>query len=163
MGRGKDGDGELLSSDCGPGRLQMAIVFALLPAMGIGWSVVGLLRGNHSSTVVTSLVVWAIVGVMILAASRAPQQVSLNADSLRIRNGRRLRDIPLWRVRSVELDFPRRGRAILLLVERENSNDPTLESIEFIPRDVGLGFGGAEVADYLRTRVAEARAVRAAR
>ena len=142
MQRDKDGDGELLSSDYGPGRRQMAIVFSLIPAIGIAWSIADLIRGNHSSTVVTSLVVWAIVGMMLLAASRAPVQVSLNADSLRIRNGRHLRDISLSQVRSVELDFPKRGRTILLLVEREDGDDPTLESIEFIPRDVGLGFDG---------------------
>lgn len=152
----------MLSSDYGPGRRQMAIVFSIMPAIGITWSAANLLGGNHSGTVITNLLVWAVVVVMIWAAAREPLQVTLSANSLRVRSGRRVREIPLWRVRSVELDFPRRGRQIFLLVEREGGSDPTLESIEFMPRDVGMGFGGGEVADYLRRRVSEARAVHTA-
>jgi len=153
---------ETLSSDYGPGTRQLAIVIWLVPSSVIVWSLAGSIRQGQLDRIVVNLLAWVIVTLMVWYGSREPTRVTLVADVLRVRHGRRIQDIPLWRVHSVELDFPKRARSILLLVEPEESGDRSFESVEFIPRDVGLGFGGRDVADYLRRRVAEARASRAA-
>jgi hypothetical protein len=154
---------ETLLSDHDPGERRMAVFLWLVASVLIWWNVVSSIRKGDVAWIFLSILSWAVVTLMIWYASREPLRVTLVDDVLRVRHRGRVRDIPLWRVHSVELDFPQRRRHIILLVEPEPGAGPSFDSLEFVPRGAGFGFGGQNVADDLRRRVAEARAAHSTR
>src|ERR1700741_725322 len=143
---------EMLLSDQDPGERQMAVFHLMVPSFLIWWNVVSSIRQGDLAWIFLNLLSWAVVTLMIWYASRGPARVTLVDDVLRVRHRGRVRDIPLWRVHSVELDFPQRRRHIILLVEPEPGAEPSFDSLEFVPRGAGFGFGGQDVADDLRRR-----------
>ena len=149
------------------GRAQVVFGVVVWSTASIGFAVSALRNelAGASLTILFGFLLasWVALAIPVRGMLRHPYRVILREDTLRIYSGFGYQDIPLFRVRYVEHDFPGRGpRRVMLSIEPESSNDRVLQFVEFIPRGSELGLGGKDVADELRLRVEQARRSRTA-
>ncbi len=156
---------QLSSPSYGPKQLALIVVVWLAASVAIAVTIFRTTRTGSSDPIWFALLLfgWAAITVRVAFILRQPHRVTLRGDIIRIYRWFGFTDVPLSRVRYVEHDFPGRGpRRVMLSLEPESPSDRVLKVVEFVPRGGELGLGGKDIADELRRRANEARAIHAA-